>query len=137
MKKIIYIISITFILLQSCTTGNSNGNISDNSLLLKKWYLVSYSYKGNTYNQIPCSNGNRDYLEFINPNIANYYHVKSTNDCSYALEANTWTKNGNIIQLKYYGNVSACTITELTATSLIYVETDSAGISYTSKFSSN
>jgi hypothetical protein len=135
MKKIVYLLSITFLMLQACSSGDNSSE--DNSLLLRKWYLVSYTYQGNTYNSTPCSNGNRDYLEFINPNIANYYHVRSTNDCSFAKEEYTWTKNGNVINFNFHSNISTLTISELSATTLIYVETSSTGSSSISRFSSN
>ena len=136
MKK--YLLSVTFILLQSCSSGDSNSeqkNI-DNSLLLRKWYVVSQTSQGKTYYHKPCTNGNRDYLEFSVPNIANFYHWNSTNDCSYVKESFTWIKTGNVIKLNFYGDISTLTISELSVTSLIYVETYSVGSSSLNVFQS-
>jgi hypothetical protein len=42
MKKIIYLLSVTFLMLQSCSSGESNNSTNfDYSLLLGKWDLVS------------------------------------------------------------------------------------------------
>ena len=42
MKKLIYLLSVTFLLLQSCSSGDSNNSTNvDNTLLLGKWDLVS------------------------------------------------------------------------------------------------
>jgi hypothetical protein len=85
MKKIIYLLSVTFLILQSCSTGNSNS--SNNTLLMRKWYDNSYH----------CSNGNRDYYEFSAPNIFRHYITLSNLDCNYILpEYGTWTKNGEV-----------------------------------------
>lgn len=130
MKKIIYLLSITFILLQSCSSGGSLDNSNNNSLLIRRWYFVSSTYQGTTHYATICNNnGHRDYIDFIEPNIANFYHVASSiaNSCSddYALVSYNWVKNGNIMNFTYYGtNASTCVISELTATTLKYVETD-------------
>ncbi len=50
MKKLIYLLSVTFILLQSCSSdGSKNSENGDNTLLLRKWYLVSETSGGKTY----------------------------------------------------------------------------------------
>jgi hypothetical protein len=42
MKKIFYVLSISFLILQSCSSGDSNNSTNfDNTLLLGKWDLVS------------------------------------------------------------------------------------------------
>jgi hypothetical protein len=136
MKKLIYLLSVTFILLQSCSSGDSSESSNDNSLLLKKWYWVSQTYQGTTYNLKPCSNGNIDYFEFISPNVANFYHVSGNNNCSFVLEPYTWTKNGNILTLKMFGIAEIATISELTATRLVYTLVEANGNSSVWVFSS-
>jgi hypothetical protein len=76
-----------------------------------------------------CSNGLRDYLEFISPNIANYYYVSN---CNYVIEPYTFTKNGNTLNMTYSnGNdPSVITISELTATTFKFVETWDTGSAY-------
>lgn len=137
MKKLIYL-SIIFLALLSCSSGDDNSqNNVDNSLLLRKWYLVSETSQGNTYLHKACGNGNRDYFEFIAPNIANFYHWISTNNCNYTSEPYTWTRNtSEVIKLNYGGDISTLTILELTATSFIYVETQKDGTSSKYVFSS-
>jgi hypothetical protein len=130
MKKITYLFCITFIVLQSCSSGGSSDNSNNDSLLLRRWYFVSTTFQGTTYYPTVCNNnGHRDYVDFLSSNIANFYHVDSStgNNCSdqYALETYHWVKNGNIINFTYFGNNSStCVISELTATTLKYVETD-------------
>ena len=76
MKKLIYFFSIAFLLFQSCSSSdNSQNSTLDTSLLFKKWYIVSQTYNGVKSNGYVCSNGNRDYLEFKEPNILNYYFL--------------------------------------------------------------
>lgn len=136
MKKIIYILSITFLVLQSCSSGSlDNNNSNENDLLYRKWYFVSRTYNNNTTTYHPCNNGHRDYVEFSSPNSANFYYVASSsgNECSddYALEPFTFTKNGNTLKMSYGGiiNYSTISISELSVTDLKYVETDSDGFS--------
>ena len=130
MKKLIYLFSIAFLILQSCSPDSSkNSENVDNTLLLRKWYSVSQTSGGKTYIHKACSNGNRDYFEFITPNIANFYHWNNTTDCSYVKESFTWTRTGDIIKLNFGGNISTLTISELSATRFIYVETPMDGSS--------
>ena len=136
MKKIILILSFTLIALSSCSSDSSSSN-EDNSLLFRRWYYVSHTQNGTTFYPITCSNGHRDYVDFISPNIAKFYYVDGTfggNDCSdnYAMEPYTFTKNGNILNMTYSkGNdPSVITISELTATSLKFVQTWDTGSAY-------
>lgn len=69
---------------------------------------------------IPCSNGNIDYFEFISPNVANFFHVRSNNDCSFVLEPYTWIKKGNILTLTFSGIPYNAIISELTASRLVF-----------------
>ena len=129
MKKLLYLLSIIFLLLQSCSSSSESSN-NNNSLLLNRWYFVSGTDdNGTTVYPINCDNGHRDYVDFLLPNIANFYHVESStgNNCSdqYVLETFNWIKNGNTLNFSYNGsNVSTCVITELTNTSLKFIETD-------------
>lgn len=128
MKKLIYLISVTLLLLQSCSSGDSSSSSNNNSLLLKKWYWVSQTRVGQQpYYLTPCSNGNIDYFEFISPNVANFYHVAGSTDCRYILEPYTWTKNGNVLTLKIFGSTEIATISELTATRMVYTLVEDNG----------
>lgn len=116
MKKLIYILCIITIVLQSCSSGGSENSSSDNTLLMKKWYDNSYQ----------CSNGNRDYYQFSAPNIFRHYVTPSSQDCNYILpEFGTWTKNGNTIVIKYDQSLGIAdailTIDELSATTFSFV----------------
>lgn len=116
MKKIIYLLSITFLMLQACSSGGSDNSSDENTLLLRKWYDNSYH----------CSNGNRDYYEFLAPNIFRHYVYQSNNDCNYILpEYGTWTRNGATILLKYDQSLgiwdATLTIEQLTATTFSFV----------------
>jgi hypothetical protein len=134
MKKTFLLLSIITLTLQSCSSGeNSSETINDNSsLLVRRWYHVSSTYQGTTNYSIICSNnGHRDYVDFLSPNIAKFYYVESSigNNCSdqYVLEQMNWIKNGNTINLTFSGTnvlASTCVISELTATTLKFVETD-------------
>ncbi len=146
MKKIIFLFSFTFLILQSCSSGDNNSDETTanefNSLLFRRWYFVSRTTNGSTYYPTICANnGHRDHVDFIFPNIANFYYITSSSggNCSneYALEPYTFTKNGNTLQMTYSNGFdpSTITISELTATTLKYVETwdtGSALIVYTS-----
>lgn len=127
MKKIIYLLSITFLLLQACSSGGSDNSSSndDNTLLMRKWYFNGYH----------CSNGNRDYYEFLAPNIFRHYVYPSNNDCNYILpEYGTFTRNGNTIVLKYDPSLgitdAILTIETLTASTFSFVATGAFGGHY-------
>ncbi len=116
MKKIIYLLSITFLMLQACSSGGSDNSSDENTLLLRKWYDNSYH----------CSNGNRDYYEFLAPNIFRHYVTPSSSNCNYILpEYGTWTRNGATILLKYDQSLgiwdATLTIEQLTATTFSFV----------------
>lgn len=116
MKKIFYLFSIAFLMLQSCSSENGDNLVDDNILLMRKWYDNSYQ----------CSNGNRDYYEFSSPNIFKHYVTPSSMDCNYILpEYGTWTRNGSTILLKYDHSLSiwdaTLTIEQLTANTFSFV----------------
>lgn len=134
MKKIIYLLSVIFFTLLSCTSGNSSSetNTDNNTLLIRRWYFVSETYQGTTHYPVVCNNnGHRDYVDFLSSNVANFNYVASSsgNNCSdqYILEKFNWIKNGNSINLKFFGtNVTSenLVITELTSTTLKFTATD-------------
>lgn len=132
MKRFFYLLSITFLTLQSCSSGGSSDSSINNSLLIRKWYFVSETYQGTTNYPVVCNNnGHRDYVDFLSSNVADFNYVASSsgNNCSdqYILEKFNWIKNGNTITLKFYGtNVTSETlvITELTSTTLKFTATD-------------
>ena len=116
MKRYFYLLSITFVMLQSCSSGDSDNSSDNNTLLLRKWYDNSYH----------CSNGNRDYYEFLAPNIFRHYVTPSSSNCNYILpEYGTWTRNGATILLKYDQSLgiwdATLTIEQLTATTFSFV----------------
>lgn len=122
MKRLIYLLSIAFLMLQSCSSGGGDNSSDDNTLLMRKWYDNSYQ----------CSNGNRDYYEFSAPNIFRHYVTPSSDDCNYILpEYGTWTRNGSTIVLKYdqsLGIIDATlTIDELSATTFSFVADGALG----------
>lgn len=127
MKKLIYL-SIIFLALLSCSSGedNSQNNNVDNALLQRKWFYYSETYQGKTHYFSTCTNGNKDYLEFKASSILNYYYVISNTNCNYTSEGPfNWIKKGNTVSV-YHNNtlVRTLIINELTATTLIFEETD-------------
>ena len=134
MKKIFLILSFSLLAISSCSS-DSNSN-EDNSLLFKRWYYVSHTQNGTTFYPLTCTNGQRDYIDIISPNIANFYYISGSNgsNCSgnYAMEPYTFTQNGSVLNMTYSnGNdPSVITISELTATSLKFVETWDTGSAY-------
>ncbi len=123
MNKLIYLLSITFIVLQGCSSDSRNNSHNvDNTLLLRKWY----------YNTYRCSNGNRDYYEFLSPNIFRHYVTPTNTNCNYILpEYGTWTRNGLTIVLKYNQSLgiadATLTIDQLTATTFSFVAVGAFG----------
>ena len=116
MKKLIYLLSISFLMLQSCSSGGGDNSSNDNTLLMRKWYVNTYQ----------CSNGNRDYYQFSAPNIFRHYVTPSNLDCNYILpEYGTWTRNGMTIVIKYDQSLgitdAILTIDELSATTFSFV----------------
>jgi len=116
MKKLLFLVSISFLMLQACSSGGGDNSSDDNTLLLRNWYDNSYQ----------CSNGNRDYYQFSAPNIFRHYVTPSSNDCNYILpEYGTWTRNGLTILLKYDQSLgiwdATLTIEQLTATTFSFV----------------
>jgi hypothetical protein len=116
MKKLLFLVSISFLMLQACSSGGGDNSSDDNTLLLRNWYDNSYQ----------CSNGNKDYYQFSAPNIFKHYVTPSSNDCNYILpEYGTWTRNGLTILLKYDQSLgigdATLTIEQLTATTFSFV----------------
>lgn len=116
MKKLICLLSIIFLILQSCSSGGSDNSSDDNTLLMRNWYDNSYQ----------CSNGNRDYYQFSEPNIFRHYVTPTNTNCNYILpEYGTWTRNGATILLKYDQSLgiwdATLTIEQLTATTFSFV----------------
>lgn len=136
-KTIYYLLSLIALIVQACSSSDNNSN-QDNSLLFRRWYAVSSTMDGTTYYSPVCvNNGNRDHLDIISPNVAKFYYVASSSgnglNCSdnYAVESFTFTKNGNTLIMTFgNGETSTITISELTVTTLKYVETNSDGSSY-------
>lgn len=129
MKTKQILICLFVVLLYACSTKNDGAPDSnpDDILLLRKWYYVSQTSSGKKVYYKACGNGNRDYIEFVAPNVYSEYHWKSTNDCSYVIESfMKWNKKGDVINFTYNGNtVYTALISELTATTFKFVYTDS------------
>ena len=124
MKKLFTLI-LGIALVYGCSSGSSNNSSDDNTLLMRKWYENRYH----------CSNGNRDYYEFLAPNIFRHYVYPSSNNCNYILpEYGTFTRNGNTIVLKYDPSLgitdAILTIETLTASTFSFVATGAFGGHY-------
>lgn len=126
MKKQLFILTLSFLALLSCSSGDDEQS-SSNELLMKTWNLVRDEDERGSFQIVCANNGHRDYVEFISPNIANFYYVyRSTYIngnwiCSdeYASEPHTFIKSENEISLYFYGNlVDIWTITKLNGLSL-------------------
>jgi hypothetical protein len=124
MKKIFFLISITFLILQSCSSGdNSNSSDSNQELLIKKIVPVNaittddiiqtFSYNGNKLQKVTYEQGTYlgiliftytgDYItkierRFANNNFSGYYAI------SYS--------GNNVSQVKYFNSNNIMTIQE-------------------------
>jgi hypothetical protein len=90
---------------------------------MRKWYVNSYR----------CSNGNRDYYEFLAPNIFRHYVTPTNTNCNYILpETGTWTRNGITITIDYDQAIenSILTIDQLTATTFSFVTSGGWGVTH-------
>lgn len=134
MKNLLFILSFSLITLFSCSSKDDN--INDNRVLLKKWYLYSSTFEGVDYPHDGCSNGNRDYIEFSEPNIVEFYHYLGSSNCDYTLDASgTWDRNGNTIVIRYSPTWSEdLTIVELNNTIFNYTTENGANYSYKSYY---
>jgi hypothetical protein len=105
-KKIIYLLSVTLLLLQSCSSEDSSDSISSNSQLVGKWepFQVGMYPKGTviTGNEIlinynsPCSNS-KGYIQFGSEGA-----IKSVNydkDCIGDVGIGTYVKTDFIINV--------------------------------------
>ena len=123
MKKLITLIfGIT--LVYGCSTNSDNSSV-DNTLIMRKWYVNSYR----------CSNGNRDYYEFLAPNIFRHYVTPTNTNCNYILpEYGTWTRNGMTIVIEYDQSLgitdAILTIENLSATNFSFVASGAFGGHY-------
>lgn len=137
MRYSLFISSLSFLLLFSCSSGddNDNSNEEDNALLLRKWYLVSSTFNGQTFTHEGCSNGNKDYIEFSEPNNFESYVYESSDNCNYILEASgSWSREGVLLTIDYDQPypTSVDTIDELTATTFSFVTENGAYYIYSS-----
>ena len=127
MKNIFTLLLIfSTVLLINCggDSDDNSDNSIDNSLLLRKWYMVSQTYQGQTNYHKACGNGNRDYIEFLSPNVLNAYYWHSSSDCSYVLERHNWSKKDNDIKITTNNTlIETYSISELTVTTLSFVVT--------------
>jgi hypothetical protein len=136
MKNLFFLINISFLILFISCSSSDNNNLTDetNSLLLRKWNYVSGNFDGTTIPAPICSNGNRSYIEFLEPNVYKSYTWQSNNNCDYFLESSgVWTRSGILITIDYdQGPNDVFTIDELTATRLSFVTNNGSYLIYTS-----
>jgi hypothetical protein len=141
MKKIIYLLSINFIMLQSCSSGgSSDSTVSTSSQLVGKWeaYQVGSFPPGTVINSsTPLIN-----YQFACPTIKDYYQFGSqgtikvatyNNSCAEGGGIGTYTKTDNIINI-YQNNVFQVSweIISLTSTTLKIKESSPNDIVVTS-----
>ena len=100
MKKIIYLISLTFLLLQACSSGDSGStNTDNNTILVKKTietnpqgiYTNVYEYNGNKIIKVNCS--------FNNNLIRTALYTYSGN---LVTEVNIFGNSNNLVQKNIY-----------------------------------
>jgi hypothetical protein len=127
LKNLLFIITVSFLTLFSCSSGSDdNKNTEDNSLLLRKWYNLE-DISGLAQD---CGKP-AEYFEFSEPNI--HEHVVIGNDgCNYILtDYGTWTMDGNTIVITYNQSLSIApsiiTIEELSLTTFSFLVTGGLG----------
>jgi hypothetical protein len=130
MKKIFYLLSITFLILQSCSSDSSDSNVSS-SQLVGKWegFQVASFPPGTIINastplmnvQFECSS-KKDYYQFGSQ--GSFKAVDYNVNCSEGGGIGTYTKTDDIINI-YQNNILQVTweIITLTNTTLKIKET--------------
>lgn len=110
MKKYFYLLSITFLILQSCSSDNSDGNASTPQLVGKWEVFQVASYPPGTVitDSTPLNNYQfdcptlKDYCQFGSQ--GSLKQVSYNNSCTETNDIGTYTKTDNIINL-YQNNV--------------------------------
>jgi hypothetical protein len=110
MKKLIYLLSIAFLILQSCSSDNSDGNASTPQLVGKWEVFQVASYPPGTVitDSTPLINYQfdcptlKDYCQFGSQ--GSLKQVSYNNSCTETNDIGTYTKTDNIINL-YQNNV--------------------------------
>lgn len=106
MKKIIFLLSITFLILQSCSSGGSSDSNAASSLLVGKWevYQVGSFPPGTVItNSTPLVNFQfdcttyKDYCQFGSQ--GSFKAVSYNNSCAEGGGIGTYTKIDNIINI--------------------------------------
>lgn len=108
MKKIIYLLSIIFLLLQSCSSGDNNSANTNQGVLVKKIiyigdYADDFIYdSGNKLSKIVHSNGG--YIKFTySGNLIT--KMEWMNNIGIVIQYNTYTySNNNLIEIKTYSS---------------------------------
>jgi hypothetical protein len=124
MKKITFLLSITFLLLQSCSSSDGSSSSGSQSLVGKwevsklKTFPASTIITGNeslpNYNH-PCAT-KKDYIEFWSEGTAKFvYHNQN---CSQQSTIANWVKTDFILNLSSNGDSIAWEIISLTSSEL-------------------
>jgi len=114
MKKILYLISITFLLLQSCSSEDNSSDNSPSQGVLVKNVLYSdgsyenYSYNGNKLLKVAWENGSSRVFTYTG-NLITRTEIRDANN-TFNGEFDTMSYyNGQLIQVKnYYNNILIC-----------------------------
>jgi hypothetical protein len=109
MKKIVCLLSITFLMLQSCSSGDGSGN-SSQGVLLKKVLgadgsFCNYSYNGNKLLKMTWNDGTSRVISYTG-NLITRSEIRDANN-TFNGEFDTMSySNGQLIQYKnYYNNI--------------------------------
>ena len=112
MKNKILSLGAAALLLASCSSDDSGSSI-DQSLLLKKWYQVSYTVNGQTYPYEDHEECGKDYIEFKTGNI---FRSVDVFECEENVDGQgTYSVSGNQITLHNGSQNNTATVLELTA----------------------
>lgn len=128
MKNLLFVFSISFLLMFSCSSNSDNDNSTedDNTLLMRIWYNLE---DGSGIAE-DCDKPS-EYFEFSEPNIHEHV-VIGNNGCDYILtDYGTWTRDGNTIIITYNESLSIdpsiITIEELSLTTFSFLVTGGLG----------
>tara|TARA_R110001606_G_scaffold396671_2_gene571263 strand:- start:918 stop:1349 length:432 start_codon:yes stop_codon:yes gene_type:complete len=129
MKKQLFILSLSFLVLLSCSSGNDDSTSTvDYSLLLRKWYNL----KDGSAIEKKCGKPD-EYFVFSEPNIHQHFVIKNSySGCNYSItDYGTWTRVGNTITITYDPSLnmglSIIEIEELSLTTFSFLATGALG----------
>jgi hypothetical protein len=108
MKKILYLLSITFLMLQSCTSGsNDNSSNSSSDILIKEFYnsngeYSKFIYIGNKIKKIDNTDGSYAIFSYTNDLITQMSEYSNTG--TLLTIKNYYYLNDNLVQTKTFEN---------------------------------